>query len=152
LKIDGSYSMPFPAEQVWQCLTDAQKIGKCLPGCETMESIGTDLYEATLKMGIGAIKGTFSSHIRMEILDPGQRYKLSVEGKGAIGFLKGEGVISLDHFAQPTRVEYQGDVQIGGLIASVGQRMIQGFAKQTISQFFAAIVKEMEADSRRQVG
>lgn len=137
--------MAFPRQRVWQGLTDPQMIGRCLPGCEKMDSIGPDLYEATLKIGIGAVKGTFSSHIRMEILDPGKQYKLTVEGKGAIGFLKGEGVISLDDSAQPTQILYQGHVQIGGLIASVGQRMIQGFAKQTISQFFSAMVKEIEA-------
>ncbi len=146
MKVDGAYSMPFPADRVWLNLTNAQVIGKCLPGCEKMEAIGPDLYEATLKMGIGAMKGTFSSQIRMQVLDPGKQYKLSVEGKGAIGFLKGEGIISLDGSEEKTQVLYQGDVQIGGLIASVGQRMIQGFAKQTISQFFGAIAKEMESD------
>jgi carbon monoxide dehydrogenase subunit G len=144
LKIDGSYPMGFPRERVWQYLTDAQIIGRCLPGCEKIEAIGPDLYEATLKIGIGSIKGTFGSHIRMQILEPGKQYKLAVEGKGAIGFLKGEGNISLDESAQSTLVLYQGDVLIGGLIASVGQRMIQAFAKQTISQFFSAMVKEME--------
>ena len=145
MKIEGACAMAFPRARIWRCLTDPQVIGRCLPGCEKMEAIGPDLYEAVLKIGIGAIKGTFSSHIRMQILEPGVQYQLAVEGKGAIGFLKGEGLISLDDSTPPTQVRYDGDVQIGGLIASVGQRMIQGFAKQTISQFFAAMVKEIEA-------
>lgn len=144
MKIEGSHPMAAPRERVWKYLTDPNVIAKCLPGCEKMEAVEQDLYEATLKIGIGAMKGTFSSHIRMQTIESGRQYKLAVEGKGAIGFLKGEGVITLDDSAQPTNVLYQGDVQIGGIIASVGQRMIQGFAKQTISQFFAAIAKEME--------
>jgi carbon monoxide dehydrogenase subunit G len=145
LKIEGSYLMAFPRETVWKALTDPQVIAKCLPGCEKMEALGEDLYEATLKIGIGAVKGTFSSHIRMQVLSGGQQYRLAVEGKGAIGFLKGDGVITLDDSVEPTRVAYQGDVQIGGVIASVGQRMIQGFAKQTISQFFSAMEREMSS-------
>jgi carbon monoxide dehydrogenase subunit G len=145
LKVEGSYLMAFPRETVWKALTDPQVIAKCLPGCEKMEALGEDLYEATLKIGIGAVKGTFSSRIRMQVLSGGQQYRLAVEGKGAIGFLKGDGVITLDDSVEPTRVAYQGDVQIGGVIASVGQRMIQGFAKQTISQFFSAMEREMSS-------
>jgi uncharacterized protein len=145
LKIEGSYLMAFPRETVWKALTDPQVIAKCLPGCEKMEALGEDLYEATLKIGIGAVKGTFRSQIRMQVLSRGQQYRLAVEGKGAIGFLKGDGVITLDDSVEPTRVAYQGDVQIGGVIASVGQRMIQGFAKQTISQFFSAMEREMSS-------
>ena len=108
-----------------------------------MEAIGEDLYDATLKIGIGAMKGTFSSHIRMQVIAPNSNYKLTVEGKGTIGFLKGGGEIHLEDSDENTRVRYEGDVQIGGLIASVGQRMIQGFAKQTAHQFFSAMAKEI---------
>jgi uncharacterized protein len=145
LKIEGSQLMPFPRETVWKALTDPQVIAKCLPGCEKMEALSEDLYEATLKIGIGAVKGTFRSQIRMQVLSRGQQYRLAVEGKGAIGFLKGDGVITLDDSVETTRIAYQGDVQIGGVIASVGQRMIQGFAKQTISQFFSAMEREMSS-------
>jgi carbon monoxide dehydrogenase subunit G len=148
LKVEGSHLMIAPRERVWKYLTDPTIIAKCLPGCEKMEAVGENLYEATLKIGIGAMKGTFGSHIRMEMIDPERQYRLVVEGKGAIGFLKGDGVITLDDSKQPTNVIYQGDVQIVGLIASVGQRMIQGFAKQTISQFFTAMERELEGSGR----
>ena len=108
-----------------------------------MEAIGEDLYDATLKIGIGAMKGTFSSHIRMQVISPNSHYKLAVEGKGAIGFLKGGGEIQLEDSGENARIKYEGDVQIGGLIAGVGQRMIQGFAKQTANQFFSAMAKEL---------
>jgi uncharacterized protein len=139
--------MPFPQETVWKALTNPQVIAKCLPGCEKMEAIGENLYKATLRIGIGAVRGTFSSNIQMQLLTPGKQYQLAVEGKGAIGFLKGEGVIILDDSAQTTQVNYQGEVQIGGVIASVGQRMMQGFAKQAISQFFATMEKEIKGNS-----
>jgi carbon monoxide dehydrogenase subunit G len=149
LKIAGSHLMNAPRKQVWKYLTDPAIIAKCLPGCEKMEAIGENLYEATLKIGIGAIKGTFASHIRMEVMSPEKQYRLAVEGKGAIGFLNGDGVIALDDSAHSTNVNYEGEVHIGGLIASVGQRMVQGFAKQTTTQFFAAMERELGISASR---
>jgi len=109
-----------------------------------MESVSEDSYNATLKIGIGSIKGTFMGRIRMQDKQPPSHYRLSVEGKGGPGFLSGEGLIRLEDSGSDTNVSYSGDVQIGGLIASVGQRMLQGFAKQQISQFFMALAKETE--------
>jgi carbon monoxide dehydrogenase subunit G len=130
LKIEGTYEFSAPRDRVWNLLIDPQVVARCLPGCEKMELVGDNLYDATLKIGIGAMKGTFSSHIRMQVIALSSRYQLAVEGKGAIGFLKGGGEIQLEDSDENTRLKYEGDVQIGGLIASVGQRMIQGFAKQ----------------------
>ena len=110
-----------------------------------MEADGEDSYNATLKIGIGSIKGTFIGPIRMQDKQPMSQYKLSVEGKGGPGFLSGEGVIRLEDSGSDTNVSYSGDAQIGGLIASVGQRMLQGFAKQQISRFFESLAKETES-------
>ncbi len=109
-----------------------------------MEATGEDSYDAVLKIGIGAIKGTFKGRVRMQDKQPPSQYKLGIEGKGAPGFLSGQGVIRLEESGADTNVSYSGDVQIGGLIASVGQRMLQGFAKQQITSFFAALAKETE--------
>ena len=82
--------------------------------------------------------------IRIEDKQPTSQYTLTVEGKGGPGFLSGEGVIRLEDSGVDTNVSYSGDVQIGGLISSVGQGMLQGFAKQQISQFFASLAKQTE--------
>jgi len=110
-----------------------------------MDPVGEDSYTAILKIGIGAIKGTFTGRIQLQDKQLTSQYKLKVEGKGGPGFLSGEGTIRLEDRGPETGVSYSGDVQIGGLIASVGQRMLQGFAKQQISQFFASLAKETEA-------
>jgi uncharacterized protein len=145
LKIEGFHLIKAPREKVWDFLTDPRVISKCLPGCERLETSGEDAYNAVLKAGIGAVKGTFVSQIRMEGKQAPTQYKLVVEGKGTPGFLKGEGIIRLEEAVTDTNVIYSGDVQIGGLIASVGQRMLQSFAKHAISQFFASVAKETEA-------
>ena len=144
MKIEGSYLFKAPKEKVWTCLTDPEVIAKCIPGGESMEATGDDSYNAVLKIGIGAIKGTFTGRIRIQDKQPPSQYKLGVEGKGTAGFLSGQGVIRLEESGADTSVSYSGEVQIGGLIASVGQRMLQGFAKQQITNFFAALAKETE--------
>jgi uncharacterized protein len=145
LKIEGSHLFKAPRQKVWNFLTDPRVLSKCIPGCERLETTGEDTYNAVLKAGIGAVRGTFVSQIRMQGKQPASQYKLVVEGKGTPGFLKGEGIIRLEEAGADTNVIYSGDVQIGGLIASVGQRMLQSFAKHAISQFFACIAKETEA-------
>ena len=112
-----------------------------------MELAGEDSYNAVLKIGIGALKGAFSGHVRLQDKQPPSQYKLAVEGKGGLGFLKGEGLIRLEESGAGTNVSYSGEVQIGGLIASVGQRMLQGFAQQNISRFFSCLAKETEVSS-----
>jgi uncharacterized protein len=109
-----------------------------------MEPSGEDSYTLTLKIGIGAIKGSFTGRVRLQDKEPASQYRLCVDGKGGPGFLSGEGLIRLEDSGTETNVSYSGDVQIGGLIASVGQRMLQGFAKQQVSQFFASLAKETE--------
>jgi len=96
LKIEGSYLFKAAKEKVWNCLTDPQVIAKCIPGCESMEATGEDSYDAVLKIGIGAIKGTFKGRVRMQDKQPPSQYKLGIEGKGAPGFLSGQGVIRLE--------------------------------------------------------
>jgi len=147
LKIEGSHLFKSPGEKVWNCLIDPQVLARCIPGCEKMELAGEDSYNAVLKIGIGALKGTFISHIRLQDKEPLSQYKLVVEGEGGLGFLKGEGLIRLAASGAETNVSYSGEVQIGGLIASVGQRMLQGFAKQTISRFFSSLARQTEGTS-----
>jgi hypothetical protein len=113
LKIEGSYLFKAHRDNVLTCLIDPQIIARRIPGCENMESVGEDSYNATLRIGIGAIKGTFTGRIRMQDKQPTSQYKLSVEGKGGPGFLSGEGVSRLADSGTETNVSYSGDVQIG---------------------------------------
>jgi carbon monoxide dehydrogenase subunit G len=94
-------------------------------------------------VGIAQIKGTY--HGRIEILEPvpPERYKLKIDGKGTGGFLKGEGTLALAESGAGTVVNYSGDVQVGGLIASVGQRLLLLAAKQIVNQFFEAFSKQL---------
>ena len=95
MKIEGSHLFKSPGEKVWNCLIDPQVLARCIPGCEKLELAGEGSYNAVLKIGIGALKGTFISHIRLQDKEPLSQYKLVVEGEGGLGLLKGEGLIRL---------------------------------------------------------
>jgi carbon monoxide dehydrogenase subunit G len=89
-----------------------------------------------MKIGVGGVKGTFEGKVRLADKKPPESYKLAVEGSGGPGFVRGETVISLSEIEGGTRVAYSADVQVGGLIASVGQRMLGGVSKMMADKFF----------------
>jgi carbon monoxide dehydrogenase subunit G len=143
MKIEGSHQLNAPRERVYQCLTDPEVLQRCIPGCERLEKTGENTYAATIRTGIGSIKGVFSGNVRLEDMRPPEHYRIVVEGKGAPGFLKGSGDFELEAPSPGTTlIKYSGDLQVGGTIASVGQRMIQGTAKMMAAQFFTALEAE----------
>ena len=120
---------------------------RCIPGCERLETTGENTYSTTLRAGVGSIKGVFTGAVRLEDLAPPNHFRLIVEGKGQPGFLKGSGDLNLEERDGGTVVAYSGDVQVGGTIASVGQRMLQGAAKMMATQFFTAIEAEARTEA-----
>src|SRR5437588_2672687 len=122
MRVNGSYTFPARRDQVWNLLLDPEALRAALPGCEEMRNIGEDEYEATMTMGIGAIKGTYSGKIAVRDKTPTQSYRLVVEGSGRPGFVKGDGLLNLEEDGETTVVAYSGDVQVGGMIAGVAQR------------------------------
>ncbi len=132
---------------MFHCLTDPEVLARCIPGCERLEKTEENVYAATIRTGVGSIKGVFSSTVRLEDMRPPEHFRLIVEGKGTPGFLKGSGDLDLEDQGETTLIRYMGEVQVGGTIASVGQRMIQATAKMMASQFFTAL--EAEAKTAR---
>lgn len=136
MKIEGSHDIPAPRQKVWDAFLDPERLRQAMPGCEKLESIGSDEFRATLKIGVAAVKGTFEGKVRLSDKNPPDSYRMAVEGSGGPGFVRGETVITLSDIEGGTRVSYTADVQIGGLIAGVGQRMIGGVSKMMADQFF----------------
>ena len=128
---------------LWSFLTDANRIAECLSGCEKLEQTGEGSYDLQLRFGVGAISGVFKGSIRLTDLQPPGQYKMLVEGRGAPGFVSGEGTVRLIPDGNGTEVVYFGDVAAGGLIASVGQRMIGGAARMVIDQFFKCVAGKL---------
>src|SRR5256885_8674583 len=148
MKIEGTHELRAARERVYAALLDRAVLARCIPGCERLEQTGEHAYAATLRAGVGAIKGVFQGHVRLEDMRPPEHYRIVVDGKGQSGFLKGTGDLDLEEKDGGTLIRYAGDVQVGGTLASVGQRMIQGAAKMMATQFFTSL----EAEAQTQQG
>jgi uncharacterized protein len=144
LKIQGSTILPAPREAVWQLLTDPQRLAKLLPGAQKLEADGPDRYKVTMKFGIAAFSGNFQGSVELANKKPPESFQMLVEGRGAPGFMKGSGAIALREKGAHTEVKYDGEAQVGGVIASVGQRMIEVAARKIVQQFFEAAASELK--------
>lgn len=141
MKIEGSADIPAPRDKVWAAFLDPEILAQALPGCEKLEAIGPNEYKATMKIGVAAIKGTFEGKVKLSDLEPPNRYHMAVEGSGGPGFVRGAAGMQLSDVDGGTRVSYDADVQVGGLIASVGQRMLGGVTKMMLDQFFTRMTE-----------
>ena len=145
MKVSGNYLVPARRERAYQLLQDPVVLAKCMPGTDQLEQIAPNEYEMRMKMMIASIGGLFSGKVRLADQNPPTSFKLIVEGTGKIGFLKGEGLLNLVEQGESTEVSYEGDVQVGGTIASVGQRLLDTTAKMIIKKFFEKLAESVEA-------
>ena len=143
MKIEGAYHLTANRQAVWDLLNDPIRLAKVLPGAEKLEPDGPDRYKVTVKFGVAAISGKYAGSVELAEKNPPSSLKMRVDGKGLPGFMKGEGVINLSENGATTEVQYSGEAQVGGVIASVGQRMIEAAAKKIIHQFFESAQKEL---------
>lgn len=145
MTLEGTYKISAPRDLVYKQLMNPDVLSHALPGCEKLTPNPDGSFSAQLKIGIAMMKGTYQG--RVEILDAvaPERFRMLVEGKGSGGFMKGEGTLTLTEEGGETLITYTGEAQVGGLIASVGQRMILGAAKQNVTQFFQEFAKQIAA-------
>ena len=147
MKIEGTHELHTSPERVYETLIDPVVLQRCIPGCERLEKTGENAYSTTLRAGVGSIKGLFTGNVRLEDMQPPRHFRMVVDGKGQPGFLKGSGDLDIEAREGVTIVSYKGEVQVGGTIASVGQRMLQGAVKMMATQFFTAIEAEAKTES-----
>ncbi len=145
MKLDGSYTFAAPRSEVWDALLDPEVLSKALPGCEALEQTGENQYKAVLNVRVGPVQGRFSGTVSLSELNPPVSYHMKVSGQGAPGFVNGEGDITLEEESESTVMHYTGDAQIGGRIASVGQRLLDSSAKSLIRQGLQAIDSLIQA-------
>jgi carbon monoxide dehydrogenase subunit G len=145
MKIQGQYTLPVPQDRVWQALLDPEVLARTLPGCESLEAIGPDEYRMKMKLAVQSVQGLFEGKVRLKDQQPPTGYELEVDGRGKIGFVNGSGRFTLEPAAgeggeaSATTVHYQGDVKVGGVIAAVGQRLLDMTSKMMIKRFFASL-------------
>lgn len=142
MKISGSHTLNMPRQRVYDLLHDPVVLARCMPGCESLESIGDNEYAMRMKMALASVSGLFDGRVQTSEPNPPDSFRLLVEGKGKIGFMKGEGLLKLVEADGGTIVNFEGDVQVGGTIAAVGQRLIDTTAKMMIKRFFDRLANE----------
>jgi uncharacterized protein len=143
VKMSGQYTLDAPQEKVWAFLMNPEAIAKVMPGCEQLDEVAPDTYKATLKLGIAAVKGTYTGSVQLLDKTRPMHYRMLIDGSGAPGFVKGEATVDLAEQDGKTVLGYDADVQVGGLIANVGQRMIGGVAKLIINQSLKKLEEEL---------
>jgi carbon monoxide dehydrogenase subunit G len=137
MEIKGEYRIPASREKVFAALNDPAVLQACIPGCESLEKTSDTEMKAKVRMRIGPVSASFSGKVTLSDIDPPNGYKISGEGQGgAAGFAKGGAVVSLREDASDTVLNYNVDAQVGGKIAQVGARLIDGTAKKLADEFF----------------
>lgn len=144
MRIEGSSVFQAPVAKVWEVFTDPDVLARCTPGCEGLQHVGEETYETRITIGVAAIKGTYTGKLQLAEKEPPTSYKLLLEGSGSPGFVQGSGSFRFEPKGEDTCVTYAWDVQVGGLVAGVGQRVLGGVGKLLIGQFFKSMERELE--------
>ena len=143
MKISGSYTLDAPRQLVWEAPNDLDVLARIVPGCQRLEQTAENEFEGTLKIGIAAIKGIYSGKIRLEDVDPPRHYKLIAAGRSANAVIDGIGFVTLEEQDDKTILNYSGDADIGGTLASVGQRLMEGASRQMLNQSLKALSEQI---------
>ena len=139
MDIIGSYSFTAPPDRVWNLLMDPEVIASCIPGCHKLEPVGVDRYRASLTVALAAITGRYEGTVHITDKTLHSSYRLTVEGQGKAGFVKGNAAIALRPEGAVTVVDVSGRVETGGPIARLGQRLIGNVSKMMQDRFFACL-------------
>jgi len=142
MTMTGEYQLPASQQAVWEKLNDPAVLKACIPGCQELEKNGDNGFKATATIKIGPVKATFKGAVTLSDIDPPNGYKISGQGEGGVaGFAKGGAVVKLAPKDGGTLLTYDVEAQIGGKLAQLGQRLVNGAAKKVADDFFQNFVK-----------
>jgi carbon monoxide dehydrogenase subunit G len=137
MTMTGEVLLPASREEVWAKLNDPEVLKACIPGCEQLDKNSDSEFQAIATIKVGPVKARWKGKVRLSDLDPPNSYRISGEGEGGVaGFAKGGAKVTLADEAGGTRLSYDVEAQIGGKLAQLGQRLINGAAKKTADDFF----------------
>jgi carbon monoxide dehydrogenase subunit G len=144
MELSGEHRFAAPRERVWALLLDPRILQQCLPGAEELVEVGPEEYEARMKIGVAAIRGTYQGRVRIEEKDEPNSYRMHVEGKGPAGQISGDARMELVADGDGTRVLRSGNANVRGTLARVGGRVMQPAAKMIVGQFFNCLEGKIE--------
>jgi carbon monoxide dehydrogenase subunit G len=139
MKVNGSVSVAAPVPDVWKALRDPAVLARTIPGCERLDEVGPDTYAMTIRAGVASIKGTYAGQVALSDPEPPHAFTLRARGQGAPGTVDATVRVRLSEADGGTRVDYDADATVGGMIGGVGQRMLASVGKKTAGEFFSAV-------------
>lgn len=145
MKITGAHTFAAPTEVIWPMLLDPHILASVMPGCEKLEQVAENEYQGILKIKVGPVQGNFNGNVLLSDIQSPESYAIAVDGKGAPGFVKGHGRLRLESDGNNTILHYEGDAQVGGRLASVGQRLLDTSAKAIIRQSLEGLEAQIAA-------
>ena len=146
MTMNGSFNLAASRETVWAKLNDPEVLKACIPGCQSLEATDDGGFAAVAKLKVGPVSATFKGKVNLTDLDPPSSYKINGEGEGGIaGFAKGGATVRLTEIPEGTQLDYDVEANIGGKIAQLGARLINGVAKKLADQFFEKFAEAVKA-------
>ncbi|MGE5506577.1 MAG: CoxG family protein [Actinomycetota bacterium] len=144
MDLDGEHRISAPADAVWRAVNDPAVLAACIPGCESCTDQGGGRFAATVAVRVGSLAARFSGTVQIEDADAGRSYTLAGQGQGGVaGFVRGRAQVTMDEDDGGTVLRWQARAEIGGRLASVGGRLLHGFAKKTAAEFFDRLGKRL---------
>ncbi len=144
MEMKGEQLIPVPQAEVWRGLNDPEVLKACIPGCESIERVTDTEYKVALTIAVGPVKAKFAGKLMLSDLNPPTSYALAFEGSGgAAGFAKGNANVRLSTEGSATRLSYSTKANVGGKLAQIGSRLIDGVAMKTANEFFAKFNEKM---------
>jgi carbon monoxide dehydrogenase subunit G len=142
MEMTGEQLIPLPQAATWKALNDPEVLKDCIPGCESITRLAENEYEVALTAKVGPVSAKFKGKMTVTDSDPPNSYRLAFEGQGGVaGFAKGEATVKLNPQGSSTQLTYAAKASVGGKLAQVGARLIDGVAKQLAGKFFEAFEK-----------
>lgn len=148
MDLTGSHRIEAPRDEVWRALNDADVLRRCIPGCQELVQTSPTEFTAKVMLKIGPVKATFAGAVTLSDLEPPSAYRIDGEGQGGVaGFAKGGARVWLVDEGEATILNYEAQAKVGGKIAQLGARLIEGTSKKLAGEFFTAFVQAVAPEA-----
>jgi uncharacterized protein len=148
MEMQGERRIPAPRQVVWERLNDPETLKQCIPGCESVDKVSDTEFTAKVRAKVGPVSASFTGKVTLTDLDPPSGYTISGEGTGGVaGFAKGSAKVALEQDGADTVMRYGVQAQVGGKLAQIGSRLVDGTARKLADQFFDRFAAAVNPES-----
>jgi carbon monoxide dehydrogenase subunit G len=149
MEMTGEFRIPAPRQRVWEGLNDPEVLKQCIPGCQALDKVSDSEFNGRVVASVGPVRATFGGKVTLSDLDPPHGYTISGEGSGGVaGFARGGAKVKLAEDGDATLLTYAVQAQVGGKLAQVGSRLIDGVARKMANDFFGCFAAAMAAEQQ----